>query len=61
MTSNYSPVLPVDYKDDHGIKEFIAKFFRISDDPEQNEAWVDYYRDNGTFVLNNTTSQGRES
>ena len=60
MTSNYSPVLPVDYKDDHGIKEFIAEFFRISDDPEKNEAWVDFYHDNGTFVLNNTTSQGRE-
>lgn len=49
--SNYSPAYPANVQVDAGIKEFIPKFYGVSDTPGKNQEWLDFFRDDATLVM----------
>lgn len=49
--SNYSPAYPADVQVDAGVKEFITKFYGVSDTPGKNQEWLDFFRDDATLVM----------
>lgn len=49
--SNYSPAYPTDVQVDAGVKEFITKFYGVSDTPGKNQEWLDFFRDDATLVM----------
>ncbi|KAK0711084.1 hypothetical protein B0H67DRAFT_273624 [Lasiosphaeris hirsuta] len=59
---NYRPAYPVNHPLDSSIKNFIARFFAISDTPGPalTEHWVDFFRDDATLVMGNDEATGKE-
>ncbi|KAK3357537.1 hypothetical protein B0T25DRAFT_162285 [Lasiosphaeria hispida] len=59
---NYHPACPVNHPLDSSIKDFIARFFAISDTPgpAMTEQWVDFFRDDAMLVMGNDEATGKE-
>lgn len=49
--SNYSPAYPTNVQVDAGVKEFITKFYGVSDTPGKNQEWLDFFHDDATLVM----------
>lgn len=49
--SNYSPAYPTNVQVDAGVKEFITKFYGVSDTPGKNQEWLGFFRDDATLVM----------
>ncbi|KAI7781775.1 hypothetical protein LA080_014406 [Diaporthe eres] len=49
--SNYRPAYPTNVQVDAGVKEFITKFYGVSDTPGKNQEWLDFFRDDATLVM----------
>lgn len=49
--SNYNPAYPNNVQVDAGVKEFITKFYGVSDTPGKNQEWLDFFHDDATLVM----------
>lgn len=49
--SNYSPAYPTNVQVDAGVKDFITKFYGVSDTPGKNQEWLDFFHDDATLVM----------
>lgn len=49
--SNYSPAYPNNVQVDPGVKDFITKFYGVSDTPGKNQEWLDFFHDDATLVM----------
>lgn len=49
--SNYSPAYPTDVQVDAGVKDFITKFYGVSDTPGKNLEWLEFFHDDATLVM----------
>jgi hypothetical protein len=49
--SNYSPAYPTNVQVDAGVKDFITKFYGMSDTPGKNQEWLDFFHDDATLVM----------
>ncbi|KAI1106317.1 hypothetical protein F4804DRAFT_301539 [Jackrogersella minutella] len=61
MTSNnYVPIFPSDHAIDEKVKDFIARFYAVSDDPTKNEEWVDCFLPDAVIILGDNSAKGAE-
>ncbi|KAH6850287.1 hypothetical protein B0I37DRAFT_371252 [Chaetomium sp. MPI-CAGE-AT-0009] len=58
--SGYEPWYPNNIPVDSSIKRFITHFFEVSDDPDRNEEWVEFFDENATVMMGNDVARGRE-
>jgi len=58
MEPNYSPVYPHG-EVDASIKAFISHFYHVSDDPDQDAAWVEFFDSDATVIMGAQTGRGR--
>ncbi|POS80086.1 hypothetical protein DHEL01_v201530 [Diaporthe helianthi] len=49
--SNYSPAYPTNVQVDGGVKDFITKFYEVSDTPGKNQEWIDFFHEDATLVM----------
>lgn len=49
--SSYSPAYPTNVQVDAGVKDFITKFYGVSDTPGKNQEWLDFFHDDATLVM----------
>ena len=59
MDSNYIPVYP-DGEIHESIKAFISRFYQVSDDPDQNETWVQFFENDATLVMGLKMGKGQD-
>lgn len=59
MAAEYSPAYAVDVPVDTGVKEFVTKFYGVSDTPGKDAEWVDFFRDDATLVMAKDKAAGR--
>ncbi|OTB08343.1 hypothetical protein M426DRAFT_316967 [Hypoxylon sp. CI-4A] len=57
---SYVPEFPSNYPAGNKIKDFVAKFYAISDDPSKNEEWVDYFLPDATVIMGEKSATGTE-
>ena len=57
--SGYEPLYPSNVPVDSSVKEFITHFFEVSDDPDGNDEWVDFFLEDATLIMGNDTAKGR--
>ncbi|KAK5664047.1 hypothetical protein OQA88_261 [Cercophora sp. LCS_1] len=58
--SGYGPLYPGNIPIDPSIKEFIARFFTVSDTSGLTDDWVGFFRDDATLVMGNNTAEGQQ-
>lgn len=49
--SNYHPAYPTNVQVDAGVKDFITKFYEVSDTPGKNQEWLEFFHDDATLVM----------
>lgn len=59
MAEGYNPVYPVDVTVDAGVKEFVTKFYGVSDTPGKDAEWVDFFRNDATLVMAKDKATGK--
>lgn len=57
--ANYHPAFAVEMPSDDSIKDFIAKFYTISDTPGKNTEWVNFFQDDATLVMEKKSATGK--
>ena len=59
MEARYVPVWP-----DEGLrpvtKNFVSRFYELSDKPEENEAWVDLFDEKATLIMGPSKGEGKD-
>ncbi|KAL2134804.1 hypothetical protein VTI74DRAFT_10788 [Chaetomium olivicolor] len=58
--SGYEPWYPSNIPLNSSVKEFITHFFEVSDDPDRNDEWVGFFRDDATVIIGNDVAKGKE-
>jgi hypothetical protein len=58
--SGYEPWYPNNIPLDSSVKQFITRFFQVSDDPERNEEWVDFFAEDATLIMAKDVAKGKE-
>ncbi|KAG8161485.1 hypothetical protein KVR01_008472 [Diaporthe batatas] len=56
---NYSPVYPTNVQVDDGVKDFITKFYGVSDTPGKNQEWLDFFHHDATLVMGLQEATGK--
>lgn len=59
MEARYVPVWP-DEGLDPATKDFISKFYQLSDKFDQNEAWVDLFDEAAILIIGPNRGEGKE-
>jgi len=57
MESKYTPEFPDGF--DTSVRDFIASFYRLSDNPAANDQWVRLFDDEATLVMGPNRAQGK--
>jgi hypothetical protein len=60
IEDTYTPVYPSNVSVELGIKEFVSKFYEISDRPDMDDAWVAFFADGATLIMGNDVGHGKE-
>lgn len=58
--SGYEVAYPTNITVDPSVKDFITRFYQVSDDPERNEEWVDFFAEDASVRIGNNAAEGRE-
>ncbi|KAK4157971.1 hypothetical protein C8A00DRAFT_11233 [Chaetomidium leptoderma] len=58
--SGYEPCYPSNIPMDSSVKRFITHFFEVSDDPDRNDEWLGFFRDDATVMMGNDVAKGKE-
>ena len=45
---------------DESIKAFISRFYEVSDDPNQNETWVEFFKADAKLIMGTQVAKGRD-
>lgn len=59
MAAGYRPVYPVDVQVGDSVKEFVTRFYGVSDTPGKDAEWVDFFRDDATLVMAKDKAAGK--
>ncbi|KAL2755431.1 hypothetical protein ACRALDRAFT_1076934 [Sodiomyces alcalophilus JCM 7366] len=59
MSHLYKSEAPVDLAVNPGILSFFEDFYRVSDTPNDHQAYADNFTDDATFILASKVSRGR--
>ncbi|KAI5926563.1 hypothetical protein F4810DRAFT_707652 [Camillea tinctor] len=59
-SDNYRPIFPNDIPVSDRVKDFIASFYAVSDDPSRNEEWVEHFAADAVLVMGDKTARGTE-
>ncbi|KAL1871407.1 hypothetical protein Daus18300_004774 [Diaporthe australafricana] len=57
--SNYSPAYPSNVQVDAGVKDFITKFYGVSDTAGKNQEWLEFFHDDATLVMGLQEASGK--
>ncbi|XDG01554.1 hypothetical protein ABKA04_001169 [Annulohypoxylon sp. FPYF3050] len=62
MTSSdsYVPLLPPGHTAEARIKDFVSKFYAVSDDPSKNEEWVDYFLPDAVVIIGDKSAKATD-
>ncbi|KAI1439543.1 hypothetical protein F5Y02DRAFT_423899 [Annulohypoxylon stygium] len=56
-SDSYVPLLPPGHMAEARIKDFISKFYAVSDDPSKNEEWVDYFLPDAVVIIGDKSAK----
>ncbi|KAL2164606.1 hypothetical protein VTH06DRAFT_3823 [Thermothelomyces fergusii] len=56
--SGYGPAYPTSAAADPSVREFIARFYQVSDDPGRDDDWVGCFDARATVVIGNQVARG---
>ena len=57
--SGYEPWYPRNIAIDSSVKEFVTRFFQVSDDAGRDEEWVELFDEGATVIIGNDEAKGR--
>ncbi|KAL2201385.1 hypothetical protein P885DRAFT_65639 [Corynascus similis CBS 632.67] len=57
--SGYEPWYPSNIATDSSVKEFVTRFFQVSDDAGRDEEWVELFDEGATVIIGNDEAKGR--
>ncbi|KAI0002833.1 hypothetical protein F4779DRAFT_622065 [Xylariaceae sp. FL0662B] len=60
MASSYLPTIPSDVVVDERTRDFVSRYYAVSDDPSKNEEWVSYFAPDAVFVVGDKSAEGTE-
>ncbi|KAK4106883.1 hypothetical protein N658DRAFT_415821 [Parathielavia hyrcaniae] len=58
--SGCEPLYPNNIPVDSSVKQFITRFFEVSDDPGRDGEWADFFRDDATLFMMKDVAKGKE-
>ncbi|KAI2470444.1 hypothetical protein F4781DRAFT_430459 [Annulohypoxylon bovei var. microspora] len=58
-SDDYVPIFPPHVADER-TKDFIARFYAVSDDPSRNEEWVDYFLPDAVVIIGDKSAKGTD-
>ncbi|KAK4123865.1 hypothetical protein N657DRAFT_645469 [Parathielavia appendiculata] len=58
--SGYEPWYPNNVPVDSSVKLFITRFFEVSDDPDRNDEWVYFFREDATLIMMKDIAKGKD-
>ncbi|KAI1458346.1 hypothetical protein F4805DRAFT_425391 [Annulohypoxylon moriforme] len=59
-SDNYTPILPSNHSANKKIKDFIERFYAVSDDRSKNEEWVNYFLPDATVIIGDRSAKGTD-
>jgi hypothetical protein len=61
--SGYDPLYPIastSNEDEESVRQFISRFFEISDDPARDEEWVGSFTEGAVLFMGDKVARGTE-
>ncbi|KAI1089644.1 hypothetical protein F5B19DRAFT_466224 [Rostrohypoxylon terebratum] len=59
-SNDYVPLLPPGRAVGARIKEFISRFYAVSDDPSRNEEWVDFFLPDAVVIIGDKSAKATD-